>query len=302
MISKFFRRAERGLTVLLAAVLLLFVPACDNGDDDRKSPSATLSVSPESITLGAAAGASVDLTVTTSAAWSATPTGEGFTVTPGSGTGNATLLVSATAANNDSEARQLGQITISATGAETPCTVIVRQEGATPEPLPITEVITVDFAQGPDITTPALPSASADALSGRHEYTIDGRTFAIYANADNNGKFYWNNQAQYYDAPEPNKALYFSKEDAYVEFPAVDGKVLSAIEYIHSTGAGEVPDFDITTTAGASMDYSLDYGDGSSMTFTLLAPTLNTRYRLTIRNKENAQPAKFVLTYMVPQL
>lgn len=302
MISKIFQLAERNLTALLAALLLILVPACD-GNDNNSNPSATLSVSSESLTLGASAGASADLTVTTSTAWSATPTGEGFTVTPSSGTGNATLHVKATAANDNSEAKQLGQITISATGVETPCTIAVNQEGATPEPLPITEIITVDFAQGPDITDPALPDASADALTGRHEYTIAGYSFAIYANAANKGKFYWNNQAQYYDAPEPNKALYFSKEEAYVEFPAVDGKVLSTIEYVHSTGAGEIPDFDITTTEGASMDHSLDYADnGSSMTFTLLAPTLNTRYRLTVLNGENAQPAKFVLTYTVPQL
>lgn len=42
--------------------------------------------------------------------------------------------------------------------------------------------------------------------------------------------------------------------------------------------------------------------DGTAMTFTLLMPTLNTRYRLTVLNGKNAQPARLVLTYVIPQL
>ena len=63
----------------------------------------------------------------------------------------------------------------------------------------------------------------------------------------NNGKFFWNDQSSYEGAnlEEPNKALYFSKEGAYIEFPAVDGKTLSKIEYINSTGArNSLPTFD----------------------------------------------------------
>ena len=37
------------------------------------------------------------------------------------------------------------------------------------------------------------------------------------------------------------------------------------------------------------------------MTFTLLAPTANTAYRLTVLTGKNAQPAKLVLTYTVPE-
>lgn len=175
--------------------------------------------------------------------------------------------------------------------------------GKSPEPLPEVEVVTLDFARGPEIATPALPASTEVALTGRHEYTIDGRSFAVFADADFQGKFFWNDQTRYYPAPEPNKALYFSKEGAYIEFPAVDGKVLSTIEYVYMNGAGQTPEFDIQTTDGESMDHSLDYADdGTAMTFTLLMPTLNTRYRLTILNGKNAQPARLVLTYVIPQL
>ena len=310
---KSFRLAGRALTALLAALLLMLAPACSNSDNNDNNPeggnggnpSATLTVTPETLTLGAATGASAPITVTTDAAWTAAPTGEGFTFSPSEGSGNATILVKAAAANDDSEARQLGQITVTAEGVATPVTVTVSQEGNTPEPLPETVVITLDFALGPDITDPALPSKSADALYGRHEYTIDGRMFAIYAEGGNtnNGKFYWNDQSQY-DVEEPNKALYFSKEGAYIEFPAVDGKTLSKIEYINSTGArNSLPTFDVTTDQGVSLIPSIDIeSDNSLLVFYPTKIAVNTRCRLMIENHENAQPAKLVLTYTIPEV
>ena len=317
MNMKSFRLAGRALTALLAALLLMLAPACssdDNNDGNPEggnggnggNPSATLTVSPEKLTLGAATGASASVTVTTDAAWTATSTGEGFTFSPSEGSGNATILVKAAAANDDSEARQLGQITVTAEGVATPVTV--SQEGNTPEPLPETVVITLDFALGPDITDPALPSKSADALYGRHEYTIDGRMYAIYAEGGNtnNGKFFWNDQSSYEGAnlEEPNKALYFSKEGAYIEFPAVDGKTLSKIEYINSTGArNSLPSFDVTTDQGVSLIPSIDIeSDNSLLVFYPTKIALNTRCRLMIENHENAQPAKLVLTYTIPEV
>lgn len=162
--------------------------------------------------------------------------------------------------------------------------------------------LTIDFAEGPGIATPALPASTDVALTGRHEYTIAGYPFAIYADADDNGKFFWNDLTQYYEAPEPNKGLYFSKIGAYVEFPAIEGLTLASIDYLFVSTAGEQPDFDLTDTEGQSLDHALDYADdGSGMTFTLLAPTTGTACRLTILNRKNAQVARFVLNYTVPQ-
>lgn len=319
MNMKSFRLAGRALTAQLAALLLMLAPACssdDNNDGNPEggnggnggNPSTTLTVSPEKLTLGAATGASAPITVTTDAAWTATSTGEGFTFSPSEGSGNATILVKAAAANEESSEKQLGQITVTAEGVGEPCTVTVSQEGNTPEPLPETVVITLDFALGPDITDPALPSKSADALYGRHEYTIDGRMYAIYAEGGNtnNGKFFWNDQSSYEGAnlEEPNKALYFSKEGAYIEFPAVDGKTLSKIEYINSTGArNSLPTFDVTTDQGVSLIPSIDIeSDNSLLVFFPTEIAVNTRCRLMIENHENAQPAKLVLTYTIPEV
>lgn len=308
MNMKSFRLAGRALTALLAALLLMLAPACssdDNNDGNPEggnggNPSTTLTVSPEKLTLGAATGASASVTVTTDAAWTATSTGEG--------SGNATILVKAAAANEESSEKQLGQITVTAEEVGEPCTVTVSQEGNTPEPLPETVVITLDFALGPDITDPALPSKSADALYGRHEYTIDGRMYAIYAEGGNtnNGKFFWNDQNSYEGAniQEPNKALFFSKEGAYIEFPAFDGKTLSKIEYINSMGArNSLPSFDVTTDQGVSLTPSIDIeSDNSLLVFYPTKIALNTRCRLMIENHENAQPAKLVLTYTIPEV
>lgn len=162
--------------------------------------------------------------------------------------------------------------------------------------------LTIDFAQGPEIATPALPATSDTALTGRHEYTIAGYPFAIYADAADNGKFFWNDLSQYYEAPEPNKALYFSKIGAYVEFPAIEGLALSTIEYLFASTAGEQPSFDLTDTEGQSLDHALDYADdGLSMTFTLLTPSAGSACRLTILNRKNAQVARLTLSYTVPE-
>lgn len=163
--------------------------------------------------------------------------------------------------------------------------------------------LTIDFAQGPGIATPALPASSDEAVNGRHEYTIAGYTLAVYADPEFGGKIFWNDQTQYYDAPEPNKALYFfSKEGAYVEFPAIEGLALTQIEYVSMAGAGATPDFDLTDTEGQSLDHALDFADdGLGMTFTPLTPAKNTACRITILNHKNAQVARLTLRYTVPE-
>ena len=254
------------------------------------------------MTLGAESGAEATVGLTTTARWSATLSGGGFALDPQAGTGDATLRISATEANPDTATRELGSVTITASGADSPRTIRVSQLGAEPAPAPDPVTLTLDFTAGPDIVTPALPSTSAEALTGRHEYTFEGYTLAIYADAAANGKFFWNNQAQYYEAPEPNKALYFSKEGAYVEFPAIDGLSLSAILYVNSTGAGELPSFDLATDTGESLNHALDFADdGMSMTFTLLDDVTATPCRLTILNAKNAQVSQLVLTYAAPE-
>lgn len=298
MKTRNFLRAFSGLLLLSFA---LFAAGCNDNDDNDGKDAATLTVNPDALELGAEAGASATFTIATTATWTATVTGEGFSLDKTSGTGDAVVSVTASAANTDSKLAALGSVTIKAEGVDGTKSVSISQQNAPkPDPTPSDVTIVVDFAEGPTIATPALPSSSADALSGRHEYTIKGYTFAIYADGEDNGKFYWTDNSQYYPMPEPNKGLFFSKTGAYVEFPVVKGQNLTKIGYAFNNGAGELPEMDITTPNNDLVDYMVDYADdGSGMTYTLLNPVVDTAYRLLLLNRKNAQVSKFVLYYTV---
>lgn len=297
MKTRNFLRAFAGL--LLTAFAVVATTSC--GDDNE--PPATLEVNPNSLVLDADAGAAETFAVTTSAAWTATVSGEGFTLDKTSGTGDAVITVTAAAANNEDKQKMLGSVTIAARGVKGTQEVAVSQLGAPlPDPTPADVTIVVDFAEGPGIATPALPGKSEDALSGRHEYTIKGYTFAIYADAADGGKFFWTDNSKYFDGPEPNKGLFFSKIGAYVEFPVIAGKALTTIGYAYNNGAGEFPEMDIISPDDDFVTYSLDYAeDGTGMTYTLLNPGVDVTYRLTVLDRSNAQVSKLVLVYASPQ-
>lgn len=294
----------RAFTGLLLLAFVAFATGCNDNDNNGDiggsggKDAATLTVNPDALELGAEAGATATFTITTTAAWQATVTGAGFTLDKTSGSGDAVVGVTASAANN-SQPAALGSVTIKAEGVDgTKSVGISQQNTPKPDPIPGDVTIVVDFAQGPGIATPALPSSSENALTGRHEYTIKGHSFAVHADAEDGGKFYWTDNSQFFDAPEPYKGLFFSKIGAYVEFPVVAGKALTKIGYAFNNGAGNLPEMDITTPDDDFVEYSLDYADdGTGMTYTLLNPGVDVTYRLTILNRKNAQVSKFVLVY-----
>lgn len=295
----------------LFGLLLLAATAAGCGDE-KKEDATTFAVSTHEIVLAAEAGAAGTFDVTAGGAWTAETEGAGFAVEPAGGTGNATVRVTAPTANEATEVVTLGTIFVRAAGIAAPERIAVsRQAAASPDPGPKPDpepdpkpepqpdlTLTVDFALGPGIAEPALPSASSEALSGRHEYLIAGYPFALYADGDDNGKFYWTDNSQYFPMDDPCKGLFFSKTGAYVEFPAPEGRTLRQIGYWFNNGAGELPELDITTPDDAFVEYSLDFADdGKSMTYTLLAPEANVTYRLIAVNRKNAQVSKFVLVY-----
>lgn len=287
-------------SILLLAAAISSGCGDDKGKDDNggQTPAATLSVSPDALCLGAEAGASATFAVTASGTWSAAVTGAGFTLDKTEGTGDATVRVTASAANAVPETVSLGMISLTAPGVASAHTVLISQQAAAPGPGPVKLTITVDFAEGPSVATPALPASSAEALSGRHEYTIAGYPFAVYADAADSGKFFWTDNSQYYPMEEPYKGLYFSKTGAYVEFPAFADKALSEVVYVFNNGAGELPALDWTTPDDDFVTYSSENAaDGSGMTFTLFEPAAGIAYRLTVLNRGNAQVSKFVLHY-----
>lgn len=172
-------------------------------------------------------------------------------------------------------------------------------EQTDPTPGPGLVAIDIDFAQGPQIATPALPAASAESLSGRTEYTIAGYAFAVYADKEKNGKYFWIDNSQFNaSTPEPNKGLYFSKEGAYVELPALPGKALIRAVYTSTTSVNAVIDLNLTDTNGTQIDQTITPAeDGLTQTFAPVTPEAGKCYRLTIANSKNAQMARLTLTY-----
>ena len=91
---------------LLAAVMLL-AAACE------KDPDPQIRISVQEILLPGDASGNATFTVTADAAWGLTYSGEGFSVSPSSGTaGETTVTVTPTEANTEKERRQLGTITV----------------------------------------------------------------------------------------------------------------------------------------------------------------------------------------------
>ena len=264
---------------------------------DMQNGSKTLTVSTDALVLGGEAGESETFTITTTAAWKAVPSGEGFTLDKTEGTGDATVRVTAAAGNWDGYVKQLGSIEIAATNVDGVKTVSVSQDEITPV-LPSEVTLVADFTLGASVATPELPPYSTDNFTtGRHEYTIGGYTFAIFVDPDEGGKFYWLDNKQFSPSiPDPAQGLFFSKLGAYVEFPAIAGKVLSEVHYLPTSQQNDVS-LDLFGADNSEPQYTLDYGDDGTWSYTLIDARENLRYRIEITNKKNAQLAKLKLVY-----
>lgn len=285
----------RVLSGLLLSVFAVTGPTACNDDNDKNT--ATLTVSTDDLVLGGEAGESETFTITTTAAWKAVPSGEGFTLDKTEGTGDATVRVTAAAGNWDGYVKQLGSIEIAATNVDGVKTVSVSQDEITPV-LPSEVTLVADFTLGASVAPPELPPYSTDNFTtGRHEYTIGGYTFAIFVDPDEGGKFYWLDNKQFSPSiPDPAQGLFFSKLGAYVEFPAIAGKVLSEVHYLPTSQQNDVS-LDLFGADDSEPQYTLDYGDDGTWSYTLIDARENLRYRIEITNKKNAQLAKLKLVY-----
>lgn len=282
-----FTRAFAGLLLLASAFTMT---ACSS-DDDKNT--ATLTVGTANILLGAEAGAAETFTVTTTAAWKAVASGGGFSLDRTEDTGDATIRVTATAAGANGEEKRLGSIAITATGVDGVKTVTVSQEGAKPAPTPGDVTLIVDFTQGTGIATPALPNQKAEATSGLKEYTIQGHTFVFFADAEENGVFYWIDNAVFNPAlPEPNKGLYISKLGAYVKFPVIAGRTLAKVSYLSTSSQSGDTKIDLVGGDGEDIQYTFDAASG---TYELIDAVQTAR--LEIINSKNAQFARLMLVY-----
>ena len=153
----------RVLSGLLLSVFAVTGPTACNDSNDKNT--ATLTVSTDDLVLGGEAGESETFTITTTAAWKAVPSGEGFTLDKTEGTGDATVRVTAAAGNWDGYVKQLGSIEIAATSVDGVKTVSVSQDEITPV-LPSEVTLVADFTLGASVATPELPPYSTDNFTG----------------------------------------------------------------------------------------------------------------------------------------
>lgn len=311
MKKEIFRRAACGALLLAMTVFA----ACNGSDDNGDTPAngggnngggATpdalyLRVSPETLTFngdGTAEEATAFI-VETNGTWQAAAgqDADWVRLSDASGTGSGTVAVTIPAPVKGGGRAEVTFTARDAEGATQTRTVfVVQKDPAAPGPGDYT--IDLDFAVGPKLSEPELPGSSAEALNDRKEYEMEGHTFAIHADGSVNGKYFWVDNSQYSPSiPEPNKGLYFSKEGAYVEFPAIAGKALSKVVYTPTTSANGDLVLEMTDTEDTMVNHTLEYADDGSSVFTLVTPAANTRYRLEVINSKNAQAAQLVLTY-----
>ncbi|HBG40589.1 MAG TPA: hypothetical protein DDW85_04145, partial [Porphyromonadaceae bacterium] len=97
----------------------------------------TLEVSPSAIEFEASANNTQNITITASGAWTATTEGSGFTISPASGTGNATIVATATAATGAT-----GKIIVALTETALTKEIAVSQKTSGGEP---TVIFSEDF-------------------------------------------------------------------------------------------------------------------------------------------------------------
>ena len=262
-------------------------------DLDGSSQTVTLDVSPMEVTLGNASGATSTFTITTTAAWTATINGSGFTLDKTSGTGNATVTVTSSAANTGTSAATLGTVTVAATGVSASKTVTVKQNGSSPTPGG--NEITIDFGQGPNIATPALPSTKVTGPVTA-TYTIAGYEFVVNAPVA-----YFLQDGSIYNppTPEPNKGLYISKQGAYLAFPAIAGKSLQKVVVSTPNSSGSAIEIAINDANGVAAEGGTNQtiNSNETVTFNLSNTTENTSYRIEVMNSKNFQINKLVLTY-----
>ncbi len=255
------------------------------------SQAASLEVTPLDVTLGNASGATSTFAITTTAAWTATANGSGFTLDKTSGTGNATVTVTASAANTESSVKTLGSVLVAASGVTGTKTVTVKQNGTAPTPGG--NEIVLDFQQGPEIATPAIPTSKVTGPVTA-TYTMAGYDFVVYA-----PDAYMFQDGSQYGTAEPNKGLYISKQGAYLAFPAIAGKALQKVVVSTPNSSGSAIEIAINDASGVAAEGGTNQtiGSNETVTFNLANTTENTSYRIEVMNSKNFQINKLELTY-----
>ncbi|MBP5382174.1 MAG: BACON domain-containing protein [Bacteroidales bacterium] len=235
------------------------------------------SVSPDTISAKADQ-TSATFSISSNAAWEATSDNADFTLSPASGTGDATVTVSFAA--NGTDAAKVAHITVACAEAGVNATVTITQaKPSSGEAL----TISIDFTK----EDANLPQGSAN---GKQDgtYTVDGYTFTLHA-AD-----------KYYQGKVSNSEVYYlliGKKDSYIQFPVVDGKALTKVQFLTGSGASENVVGDIAKADGTRL-YINDEKFKKGATYDWTVPgEVGAAYRFVVTNAYNAQFQTLTLIY-----
>lgn len=232
-------------------------------------------VSPVSLNV-MAGETSATFNVSTNAEWTAVSDNEAFTVSPGSGSGNATVTVTFAANEGDAPRTANIKVTCAAAGVE----VFVTLTQAKPASGDQT-VVSIDF-------TPVnndLPQGSSNAVQDGI-YTLGGHQFIMHA-AD---KFYQAKNGDLY-------YLLIGKANSYIQLPVIAGKALTKIAFLTGAGASENVIVDVAKEDGTLMNINtakLSKGTNYEWSFPGEA---DKAYKLVVTNGYNAQFQTLTLTY-----
>ncbi len=233
------------------------------------------SVDPKSISVKADA-TEASFGINANAAWTAVSDNDAFKVEPASGEGDATVTVKFSA--NEGDAARVANIKVSCPDASFEATVVVTQaKPSSGEAV----VVSVDFtAENPD-----LPQGSAAGLKDG-TYKLGGYEFIIHA-AD---KFYQaKSNEQFY--------LLFGKQGSYVQFPVIDGKALTKVEFLTGASASENVIADIAKADGTRLNVNNDkLKKGTNYSWEVSGEP-GVAYRFLVTNGYNAQFQNLTLTY-----
>lgn len=226
---------------------------------------------------------SATIEIKANAAWTAVSDNAAFTVSPASGSSDATVTVTFSA-NEGSEPR-VANITVTSVDAGVAAVVVLTQ--AKPSSGEAT-VIALDFTS----EVPALPQAKKNGLVDA-TITLEGYDFIFHAAGKTDGednKFYQGlSSGKYY--------LLIGKKDAYIQLPVVEGKALTKIEFLTGAAASEKVVVDVAKSDGTPLNINTaTLKQGQAYTWDIPGE-VGVAYRLLITTAYNAQFQTLTLTY-----
>lgn len=235
------------------------------------------SVSPASL-KAKADDTSASFSISSNADWTITCDNAAFTVSPASGSGDATVTVSFSA--NEGEEARVANIDVSCPEAGIGVIVVLTQaKPASGDALTIELDFTTEIS--------GFPQASANGLQDG-TYPLGGYDFIFHASE----KFY-----QGKNSATNSLYILIGKANSYIQLPAIAGKSLVKVKFLTGAGASENVVVDVAKADGTRLNINNDkLFKGKEYDWDVPGEA-GAAYRLLVTNAYNAQFQNLTLIY-----